>query len=653
MSTAQMLEVQVTGTGRTAALRRLLHTPVGVAALAADLLLILLVIFGPIIWGHAAAVYDTNHINQGPTAAHIFGTDNLGRDILLRILVAARLSLGLAMGATLIGAVVGLVLGTIPVVVGHRFGRFVVAAVNVAVAFPGLLLALFFTSIFGASPWGAMLALGIAFAPSFGRLIHTLSSGIASRDYVSAARMAGVGRIRIVGRHILPNIAETLIINVTLASGAALLAFAGLSFLGLGVQPPSFDWGRMLNEGLNGIYVNPTAALAPGMAIVLAGLALNLTGEAAAALSARRVVATWRREHTAASSARVARASDSGDVAGIAHDRSAAGRGDAVDTVLEVRNLRVSFPGAGAAVTPVRGVDLRIRRGEAVGVVGESGSGKSLTALAVAQLITQPGRVTADRMMFDGLDLLGERGHEVRHRLGTTMSVVFQDPMSSLNPVMRIGSQLAEVGTEHLAMRRPTALSLAVQRLRAVRVPAAERRARQFPHEFSGGMRQRAMIAMGLMGSPELLIADEPTTALDSTVQRRVLELIARVRAEQGTALLLISHDMAVVSALCDRIVVMYAGRVVEDIPTEALLAGPRHPYTRALIAAVPTLDTDRDRPLSTIAGRPPSPTEFPPGCAFAPRCPFATDICRTDPALRAIGPSGALVACHHRRSRR
>jgi peptide/nickel transport system permease protein len=280
----------------------------------------------------------------------------------------------------------------------------------------------------------------------------------------------------------------------------------------------------------------------------------------------------------------------------------------------------------------VRGVSFGVGAGEAVGVVGESGSGKSLTALSVARLVEEPGRVDARRLAFCGEDLLDGTHDEL---LGTSLAVVFQDPMTSFNPTMRIGAQLAEVGRHHQGLSRKAALSRAVDRLRAVRVREPERRAHQYPFEFSGGMRQRAMIGMGLMGSPRLIIADEPTTALDVTVQSQVLALLQDVRREEGAALLLISHDVSVVSDVCDRVLVMYAGRIVEDLPTADLRDRARHPYTRALVAAVPDMTTDLDAPLATIPGQPVDPAHVPLGCAYAARCPLATDLClERDPEL-------------------
>ncbi|WP_419999715.1 dipeptide/oligopeptide/nickel ABC transporter permease/ATP-binding protein [Streptomyces boninensis] len=603
------------------------RTPVGACAAVLLLAVVVLAVLAPLLWGDEASAVDTAAIGQGPSDAHLLGTDNLGRDIFYRVLVATRLSLLLAVGATAIGVSLGIVLGAAPSVLPRWAGRMITSVVNIAVAFPGVLLALFFAVIFGVGTTGAVLAIGLATAPAFARLTQTLAASVAGKDFIAAARVAGVGRFRLLVRHVLPNIAEPLAVNATIGAGSALLAFAGLSFLGLGVQAPDYDWGRLLGEGLDRINLTPAPALAPCVAVVVTGLAFNLFGEAAAAVLGVRTL-----------SRRIAGPRPEPQPA--PHDT------ETNDSVLAVENLRVSFPGPSGWTTPVRGVSFALRPGEAVGVVGESGSGKSLTALAVARLVERPGEVTADRLDFAGRPLLDTPERELRGLLGTSLAMVFQDPMTSFNPVRSIGRQLAEVAEQHQGLSRKDAFARAVDRLDAVRVPAPERRARQYPHEFSGGMRQRAMIGMGLMGDPRLIIADEPTTALDVTVQQKVLQLLAEVRAAEQAALLLISHDVTVVAETCDRILVMYAGRIVEDLPASDLHTAAQHPYTRALLAAVPDLETDRDRPLAVIPGRPPEPERMPPGCAFAPRCAFADDHCRgADPVLAG---KEHRVACWH-----
>ncbi|MGW0086584.1 dipeptide/oligopeptide/nickel ABC transporter permease/ATP-binding protein [Streptomyces sp. NPDC003393] len=615
---------------RASAWSTVVRTPLGACSAALLLTLVALAVLGPVLWGGQAAAVDTNAIAQGPSGAHVLGTDSLGRDILYRTLVATRFSTELAVIATAVGVAVGLVLGILPSVLPRWAGRLVISAVDIAVAFPGLLLALFFAVIFGAGTRGAVLAIAFATAPGFARLVRTLAASVVGRDVVSAARVAGVGRTRLLARHVLPNIGEPLVVNVTISAGVALLAFASLSFLGIGVQAPDYDWGRLLGEGLDGIYVNPAAALAPGVAVVLAGLAFNLFGETVAAVVGVRIPPARIRARPVPP-VRAAPAGEPGE-----------------EPVLVVENLQVAFPRADGWTVPVRGVTFTVHAGDMIGVVGESGSGKSLTGLAVSRLVESPGVVSADRLEFLGTPVLTTPERELRKLLGTSLAMVFQDPMTSFNPTQRIGRQLAEVSEQHHGLSRREAFARAVDRLGAVRIAAAERRARQYPHEFSGGMRQRAMIGMGLMGEPKLIVADEPTTALDVTVQRQVLGLLARTRESEKAAILLISHDIAVISQTCDRVLVMYAGRVVEELPTADLASASRHPYTRALLAATLALDTDRDEPLAVIPGRPPEPDQVPVGCAFAARCPRATDRCLAeDPVPERVGRAHR-VACWH-----
>ncbi|CUR57839.1 Oligopeptide/dipeptide ABC transporter, ATPase subunit [metagenome] len=625
--------------GRARRWRAVLTTPVGLTAAVLLVAVAVLTVLGPVLWGTSADAVDTRDVLATPSPEHWAGTDNLGRDILARTLVATRLSMVLAVCAIAVAVAAGLLLGAAPYLLGGRAGRLVSAAVNVAVAFPGLLLALFFAVVFGVGATGAVMAVGLAGAPVFARLTQTLVAQVAGRDYVSAARVAGVGRLRILLRHVLPNIAEPLVVNATIGAGGALLAFSGLSFLGLGVQSPAYDWGRLLYDGISAIYVNPAAALAPGLAVLLAGLAFNLFGESVAKGFGVPVLVGAPELRSRGRAAAVAAEAPTGpDVPEEAAD----------DVVLEVRDLEVVFPTATGTVRPVRGVSFDVRRGEAVGVVGESGSGKSLTALAVSRLVSEDGTVRAGRLRFLGEDLTAPDSPALRRMLGTSLAMVFQDPMTSFNPTRRIGRQLAEVATEHQGLGRAEALGRAVDRLDSVRIPDAGRRARQYPHEFSGGMRQRAMIGMGLMGTPSLVVADEPTTALDVTVQQQVLDLLAEIRAADDVALVLISHDVTVVAEVCDRVLVMYAGRIVEDVPAAALATRALHPYTRALVAAVPSMDTDLDRPLATIPGRPVDPAEVPAGCAYAARCPLADARCLAEDPPLVPAADGSRVACWH-----
>jgi oligopeptide/dipeptide ABC transporter ATP-binding protein len=592
-------------------------------------LVILLAVFGPPLFGDAAARIDLDAIGQSPSLAHWFGTDALGRDILLRVLVASRLSLILSVVATVIGVVVGLGLGSVRSLFGPIAGRIAGAPIAISQAFPSLLLVLFFAATFGVSTRGSVLAIGLAIAPFFARLAQTLTASVEAMDYVAAARICGVGRVGVLTHHILPNVAEPLLLNIALTLGGVILSFAGLSFLGIGIQPPVYDWGALINDGLVEFYVNPMAAIGPGMVVCLAGVGFNFLAEA---LSRGKITLGETPPLTASPEEPFSDA-----------DPSMADPGGAV---LVLRDLRVSYPGPTGPVTPVRGVGFAIEPGQAVGLIGESGSGKSQTALAIAQLIETPASVTWERLDFGG-KAVADMDEPDRNRLfGTAMAMVFQNPMSSFNPARRLGVQIADGARRHQQLGRRDAAARVVERLRQVGIRDAQRRASDYPHQFSGGMRQRAMIAMGLMGAPRLIIADEPTTALDASTQTRVLDLLARIRTEQQAALLLISHDLGVVQRICDRLIVMYAGRIVEDLPVAMLPHGARHPYSRALLATVPSLDVDRSLPLATIDGWAPSPADTVAGCAFVTRCGHSLARCRVERPMLEMADDGHRLAC-------
>jgi oligopeptide/dipeptide ABC transporter ATP-binding protein len=296
----------------------------------------------------------------------------------------------------------------------------------------------------------------------------------------------------------------------------------------------------------------------------------------------------------------------------------------------------------------VADVDLDIATGEAIGVVGESGSGKTMMASALAQLVPYPGRVTWDRLEFGGQELNRLSGRARERFLAAAVAMVFQDPMTSLNPAIRLGRQVGEIGEVHLGMSRRAARQAVEQRLGEVQLPDAHGLVHRYPHELSGGMRQRAVLAMGLMGEPRIIIADEPTTALDVTVQREVLELLRRLNRDSHISVVLISHDISVVASLCHRVLVMYAGRIVEELLVKDLLQRAAHPYTVALLAAIPDMGVVRGEPLSSIPGRPPDLDKLSAGCPFAPRCSRADATCEAElPPLRELR-AGQRAACWH-----
>ncbi|MGW4566756.1 dipeptide/oligopeptide/nickel ABC transporter permease/ATP-binding protein [Streptomyces sp. NPDC004561] len=613
-------------TRRSGAARSGWASPMGVITLAMLGSLVVLAVLGGVLWGPEGARPDPSAVLRGPTAAHLLGTDHLGRDLFARLLAATWLSLLLAVAATLLGAAAGVALGALTAVVGGRARRLLGALINLLLAFPALLVAMFFAALFGAGAVGAVSALAVACAPGFARVTQTLAAKVAGTDFMAAARVLGLRRHRLLLRHVLPHVAEPLMLNTTVAAGSALVALSGLSFLGLGVQPPLYDWGLLLSQGLDRVYTEPLPAVAPGIAIVYAAVAFQLLGEVLAGAAARRTRPRLREEP--------------------APPPASSERPAAEDHVLEVEDLRVALPTADGVVRPVRGVTLALRRGEMAGLVGESGSGKSLTALALADLLPDGAGTTWRTHRFLGRDAGSLTPKERRRQLATGMAMVFQNPASAFNPSLSIGTQMTEAVRAHLGTPRTEAVAQALTQLQRVALPAGRRLLRSRPFQLSGGQRQRVAIATASMTRPALMIADEPTTALDVTVQRQIMDLLHRIRREDATAILFISHDIALVADACDRVLVMYGGTIVETLPARELATGARHPYTRMLVASVPDLAADRDRPLGTIEGGPPDPYNALPGCAFYDRCARRLDRCAEEtPAAVALG-SGHEVAC-------
>ena len=317
-------------------------------------------------------------------------------------------------------------------------------------------------------------------------------------------------------------------------------------------------------------------------------------------------------------------------------------------TLLDVKNLNTRFYTQDGVVNAVNDVSFTLDEGETLAVVGESGSGKSVTMLSVMRLIASPpGRITSGEIMFDGRDLLKLDDDEIRQIRGNRIAMIFQDPMTSLNPVLTINQQISEVLQLHLGMDKAAAKRRAIELLEKVNIPEAARRVDDYPHQFSGGMRQRVMIAMMLAANPQLLIADEPTTALDVTISAQILDLVKRLKKEVGMAVIWITHDLGVVAGMADRVIVMYAGRIVEQSAVGELYANPKHPYTLGLLKSIPRLDETRKEKLEPIEGLPPDLVNYPTGCPFAPRCPYAIQKCLEErPPLAPTTSTKHLSAC-------
>nr|WP_210341521.1 dipeptide/oligopeptide/nickel ABC transporter permease/ATP-binding protein [Methylopila capsulata] len=570
------------------------------------------------------ATEPANRLAAPGAAGHLLGTDQLGRDILARLIFGLRVSLAVGVAATLAAALVGGIIGLVAAFYGRWVDGALMRLVDVLMAFPYLLLALAVVAALGPGLTNAALAIAIVNVPFFARAVRGQALGIVRRDYVAAARLAGFSDLRILVSEVLPNVAPLLIVTAATTIGWMILETAGLSFLGLGAQPPQADLGSMLGDGRKVVAAAPHVAAAPGVVVFVLVVGLNLLGDGLRdALDPRMKGAETGVPQPATRVERGRAASGT-----LGHEAS----GALANSVLDVRALSTAFATPRGSFPAIRDVSFALRAGEALGIVGESGSGKSVTALSLARLApTPPGTIVSGEVRIGGDDVLDLSLDALRRLRGDRIAYVFQDPLTTLNPLMRIDAQIVE------AIRPGPGEGAKALRARAralmadVGLPDPGRIARAYPHELSGGQRQRVGVAMALANAPDVLIADEPTTALDATTQGRILELFARIRRERGAALIFVSHDVGVVAHLCDRIAVMYAGEIVEEGPARAVAERPLHPYAARLIACAPQLGQP-DKPLAPIPGAPPAIDARPDGCAFAPRCDHAIDACRAGP---------------------
>ncbi|WP_433325257.1 dipeptide/oligopeptide/nickel ABC transporter permease/ATP-binding protein [Spirillospora sp. CA-294931] len=557
---------------RTGLARRLVRDPLAVASLTVLVAAALSAVFAPLLAPYGPRSGDVADALRAPGGGHPLGTDSTGADVLSNLLYAGRFSLA---GACLTLAVAALLGITTGLVAGYFRGWFETVAdwaVNLVLALPGMIVLLAARAVLGPSLWGSMAIVGVLAAPVYSRVVRGAVLAVRQEPYIDAARVAGLSDVRIIRRHVLAVVRAPIIIQTAMIAGAAIGIQAGLEFVGLG-DPNRVTWGTMLNNGFRDLYTAPLQLLWPSLAIGLVCVAFALL---AAAI----------RDTLEAGGSGGTDAGDD-DVSPEAADAAAPPEPSA-DDLLVVRGLRVGYgrPGA-AAVEVVRGVDLRVRRGEVHGLVGESGSGKTQTAFAVLGVLPTGGRVLDGSVTFDGTELAGAPERTLAPLRGRRIGYIPQEPMSNLDPAFTIGYQLTEPIRHQLRLSRARARERALDLLDRVGIADPARTFAAYPHQISGGMAQRVLIAGAISCDPDLLIADEPTTALDVTVQAEVLDLLRDLQAERGMGLLLVTHDLGVVADLCDRVSVMRAGRIVETGPVEPVFAAPRHPYTRALMDAI------------------------------------------------------------------
>ncbi|MFB8174747.1 dipeptide/oligopeptide/nickel ABC transporter permease/ATP-binding protein [Streptomyces sp. NPDC055966] len=576
-----------------------------------------------------------------PSAAHWLGQDSLGRDILSRLMYGARWSLAIGLGATGLALVVGAVVGAVAATSRKGVDETLMRCLDVVMAFPGIALAAVLVAVFGGGIGVLICAIAFLFTPPVARVVRANVLDQYGEDYVTAERVIGARTPHIVLRHVAVNCAAPVLVFCTVQVAEAIVFEASLSFIGAGVRPPDPSWGSVIADGKNMVLTGGWwATVFPGLLILLTVLSLNILSEgvsdAWAAPAAREVAAPEDQLEKAVP----------GDVLPLpglsqaarrlrARARPRPGRGG--QPVLAVENLAIGFPDRHRGVDIVAGVGFEVYPGEVLGLVGESGCGKSLTALTIMGLQPRQARVRG-QVRFQQRNLPAEPMRVRRRLLGHEMAMVYQDALSSLNPAMTIRAQLRQL-VRRGGRRSPGEL------LELVGLDP-ERTLRSYPHELSGGQRQRVLIAMALSREPGLIVADEPTTALDVTVQAQVMELLLRLREELGFALLLVSHDLALIADVTDRVVVMYGGQIVESGVTADLVAAPAHHYTRGLLGSVLSLESAEQR-MTQIRGVVPSPADFPAGCRFADRCPRASEVCHERAPVLA-GTATHTAACHH-----
>jgi peptide/nickel transport system permease protein len=622
-------------------LRRLLGRPLAIACLVYLGVVVLLAIIAPFALPHVEheQAGDLLNVRSGPGWDHLLGTDALGRDVLDRLLVGTRVTMIGVGEAVVVGLALGIPLGLVAGYFGGWVDRVAGWLTDLTLSMPGIAIVLVVLAVFPRSMLAAMVALGVVTAPALGRIVRSATLPVREELYIAAAQVSGLSRPYIIGRHVLPRVAGAVIVLASLFAAAALLAQTGLAYLGLIVNVPEPSWGGMVGDGIASIALQPWLIWPPGIVMTLTIVAFGLLGDAVRDTTAE----SW-------SAAAVRRPRRRLRPSGAA---SAATEAASADALLTVQGLTVAFPSPAGPVPVIEGVSFHIAPGEIVGILGESGCGKTVTGMSLLGLVPGEGEITDGRVLLDGRDLTAMSGRELRHVRGREIAVISQEPMVSLNPAFRVGYQLALSLRVHHGLSRRDAGRRAVDLLRQVHLPAPELVGRRYPHELSGGMAQRVAIARALTGEPKLLIADEPTTALDVTVQAEILDLLRELQRERGMAVLLITHDWGVIADLCDRAIVMYGGQVVEQASLLSIFREPRHPYTKALLASNPHHAPEADV-LPVIAGAVPRPGSWPSGCRFHPRCGYATAECRENPIpLERLAPGRESRCIHHERLER
>jgi oligopeptide/dipeptide ABC transporter ATP-binding protein len=609
--------------------RRLLRHRTGVVGAAMLVIAIIVAVFAPWIAPYdpyAPVQITILDIFQAPSAAHPLGTDDGGKDVLSALIYGSRVSLVVGFTAAAIAILIGALVG---IVAGYKrgwIGSLLMRITDVFLVIPDLALMIVLVAILGPSLRTIILVIGILGWTGTARLVRAQTLSVRERKYVMRAKAVGAGDIHILRHHILPAVLPLMLANMVLVVSLAILDESSLAFLGLG-DPTVISWGQMLNFAFDRGAITAgawPALLAPGFAIVWVVLGTTLLGTALEDAVNPRL----KRHHLEAPGSDVTRPDAIALAPRSLTDPTTLPTGTAAP-ILQVRDLTIEFDSDSGPLRAVDGVSFDLRRGETLGLVGESGCGKTTTVLGLLRLLPPGGKIVNGSVWFEGEDLIGLDGPALRAFRWTRLSLVFQGAMNALNPVRTVGDQISEAIRLHAPETgRAQAAKRSAELLERVGIPG--RRAREYPHTYSGGMRQRAMIALALACDPDVIVADEPTTALDVMVQAQILELLGGIARDFGMGIILVTHDLGVVAQVCDRVVVMYGGVVAEENGAVPLFHEPQHPYTQQLLLSFPDV-AHPDRPLRGIPGSPPRLDAMPVGCRFAPRCPHAFDRCRAE----------------------
>jgi peptide/nickel transport system permease protein len=558
--------------------RGLLRQPVGLVSLVFIVVVLLGAALAPLLTGSDPNAASLHTVLGGPTPGHPLGFDSAGRDVWARLVYGARFSIAGALLAVLVAASIGITCGLVAGYFHGVFDKITSWLANLLMAMPALILLLALRSVIGPSLWWSMVAFGVILSPAYFRLVHTTVDAVRNELFIDAARVAGLTDTRIIARHVLSVVRAPIILQSVIIVGISVTIQAGLDFLGMGDSSIP-TWGTMLNDGFNNLYTAPRLVLWPTLMIVLLLVALSLLANTLRDVLERTEEPIQRTKRDAPRAERVPAPMEPAPVGSIAP----------ADALLSVEGLCVAYgqPGSESEKTVVHDVSLAVQRGEVLGLVGESGSGKTQTAWSILRLLPEGGHIGYGRISFDGVDLAGLSEKQMSAIRGKRIGYIPQEPMSNLDPSFTVGSQLVRPIRRCLGVSRAVARERALALLTRVGIPEPERTFRAYPHELSGGMAQRVLIAGAVACEPDLLIADEPTTALDVTVQAEVLDLIRSLQAEYHMGVVLVTHNFGVVADLCDRVAVMSEGRIVESGPVKSIFRDPKHPYTAALLDAI------------------------------------------------------------------